>query len=307
MELHIPDPAAHAVFNIGPLPVTNAMINGWIAVLFFVGIAFLIRNRNDVIPGGLQNVVEAVVEFMLKEIEKVTNDYRQAKQFLPIVGTIFVFILVSNWMSILPGTGTIFASVLQPVTDLIPFISNLQAESHILRPAASDLNLTLAIAAFAVLSSHVIGLTTLGVVTHISKFVNIRGIFVAFKEGPIEVGVAVIEFFVGLIEIVSEVAKVVSLALRLFGNIFAGEVLLTVMLGLAGYVVPVPFYFMELLVGAVQATVFAMLTLAYLVVATSEHGHNEEHEEGEEIPEVDLDTGGEKELDNNPVSAGAAV
>lgn len=92
--------------------------------------------------------------------------------------------------------------------------------------------------------------------------------------------VAFIEFAVGLIEIISEIAKVLSLSLRLFGNIFAGEVLLTVMLGIFAYVLPIPFLFLEVLVGAIQATVFAMLTLAYLTVATQDHGH----EEGEHQP-----------------------
>jgi F-type H+-transporting ATPase subunit a len=92
--------------------------------------------------------------------------------------------------------------------------------------------------------------------------------------------VAVVEFFIGLIEIVGEFAKTLSLSLRLFGNIFAGEVLMTVMLGLFSYILPIPFIFLEILVGAIQATVFAMLTLAFLVVATMGHGeegHESEH------------------------------
>ncbi len=100
--------------------------------------------------------------------------------------------------------------------------------------------------------------------------------------------VSLIEFCVGLLEIVSEVAKVLSLSLRLFGNIFAGEVLLTVMLGILAYALPIPFLFLELLVGIIQATVFAMLTLAYLTVATEDHAHEDDaHEKShEETPEV---------------------
>ncbi len=149
----------------------------------------------------------------------------------------------------------------------------------LLRPAASDVNLTLAIALFSILTTHFVGLRSIGVVSHISKFFNIRGIIRSFKKGPVAILVAIVEFGVGLIEIVGEIAKVVSLSLRLFGNIFAGEVLLTVMLGISSYFLPIPFMFLEILVGIVQATVFAMLTLAYLVVATTSHDHDDEHEE----------------------------
>lgn len=267
MELLLPPAAAEPLFHVGSFPITNSMINGWIAVFFFLSVAFVASRRKGIVPTGIHNTIEAIVEFMLTEVQKVTGDAKRAKQFLPIVGTIFLFILFSNWLGLLPGTGSIGVwGIHNGHEALIP----------LLRPAASDLNLTLAIAAFAVLASHVFGLVKLGPINHISKFINIRGIFQGLKKGPVAVVVAIIEFGVGLIEIVSEVAKVVSLSLRLFGNIFAGEVLLTVMLGLLAYFLPIPFMFLELLVGVIQATVFAMLTLAYLTVATESHGHEEE-------------------------------
>ena len=270
MSLVLPPVAAEQIFNIGSFPITNSIINGWIAVVFFVIIAFLVRNRAALIPKGLQNVVEGIVEFLLKEVEKVTGDKIRARKFLPIVGTIFLFVLFSNWIGLLPGTGSIGVwGEVHGEVELIP----------LLRPAASDLNLTLAMALFAIITSHVMALITIGPLNHISKFVNLRGIIRSIKHGPMAIIVAVIEFGVGLIEIVGEVAKVVSLSLRLFGNIFAGEVLITVMLGLLAYILPIPFMFLELLVGAVQATVFAMLTLAYLVVATEEHGNEEEKDQ----------------------------
>ncbi len=270
MSLVLPPVAAEPVFHLGDFVITNSMINGWIAVVFFVIIAFVARKRTALVPKGFQNVIEGIVEFLLKEVEKVAGDKKKARQFLPIVGTIFLFILFSNWIGLLPGTGSIgIWGELHGKIELIP----------LLRPAASDLNLTLAIALFAVVTSHVMALLTIGPLNHISKFINIRGILKSFRKGPIAVAVAFVEFGVGLIEIVGEIAKVVSLSLRLFGNIFAGEVLITVMLGLLAFFVPIPFMFLELLVGAVQATVFAMLTLAYLVVATDDHGHEEEHAE----------------------------
>ncbi|MFH1404877.1 MAG: F0F1 ATP synthase subunit A [Patescibacteria group bacterium] len=263
----LPPAAAEEIFHIGSFPVTNALINGWIAVVFFIVIGLIIRSKKSIVPKGIQNFCESMIELALGEIKKVTGDYKRAKQFLPIVGTIFFFILFSNWLGLLPGTGSIgIYGMHAGGVELLP----------LLRPAASDLNLTLAIAVFAVLMSHLIGLKTIGIMNHVSKFINIRGILRSFKKGPMAIIVAIIEFGVGLLEVISEFAKVLSLSLRLFGNIFAGEVLITVMLGLFSYLLPIPFMFLELLVGIIQATVFAMLTLAYLTVATDEHGHEEE-------------------------------
>lgn len=270
MSLVLPPVAAEPIFELGFITITNSMINAWIAVLFFVIVAWFARKKTAMVPRGFQNVVEGTVEFLLIEVEKVTGDKKKARQFLPIVATIFLFILFSNWIGLLPGTGSIgIWTELHGKIELIP----------LLRPAASDLNLTIAIALFAVVTSHVMAFLTIGPLNHISKFLNVRGIIKAVSKGPIAIAVAFVEFGVGLIEIVGEVAKVVSLSLRLFGNIFAGEVLITVMLGLLAYVVPIPFMFLELLVGAVQATVFAMLTLAYLVVATDDHGSHDDQEE----------------------------
>ncbi len=267
MDLLIPPAAAETLFEVANIPITNSMINGWIAVVFFVLLAVIIRKRNAIIPKGFQNFMESLVEFLLIEMEKIVGDKKKTRKFFPIVATIFFFILFSNWIGLLPGTGSIGVwGMHEGHVALIP----------LLRPAASDLNLTLAIALFAVIASHIFGLRAIGLVSHLSKFVNFRGIFRAFKKGPMEVLVAIIEFGVGLIEIVGEIAKVVSLSLRLFGNIFAGEVLITVMLWLCSFFLPIPFMFLELLVGIVQATVFAMLTLAYLMVATDDHGHDEE-------------------------------
>lgn len=267
MELLLPPAAAEPLFHVGSFPITNTMVNGWIAVVFFVCVAFVASRRKGLVPRGIHNLIEGTIEFMLGEVEKVTGDATRAKQFLPIVGSIFLFILFSNWLGLIPGTGSIGVwGIHEGHEALIP----------LLRPAASDLNLTLAIALFAVITSHIVGLMAIGPVAHVSKFINIRGILRSLKKGPMAILVALIEFVVGLLEIISEVAKVLSLSLRLFGNIFAGEVLLTVMLGIFSYFLPIPFMFLEVLVGAIQATVFAMLTLAYLTVATQEHGHEEE-------------------------------
>lgn len=263
--------AAEPIFEIGNFTITNTMLNAYIAVAFFCIVAIIVKFRKSIIPKGIYNFIEMLVEFVLAEIEKVTNDKIKARKFLPLVATIFFFVLFSNWLGQIPGTGSLgIYGFMHGELELIP----------LLRPATSDLNLTLGIAMIAILTTHIAGMRTLGIVNHISKFLNFKGIFKSIKKGPMAIIVAIVEFFIGLIEIIGEFAKTLSLSLRLFGNIFAGEVLMTVMLGLFSYILPIPFMFLEILVGVIQATVFAMLTLAFLVVSTMGHGdeeHDDEH------------------------------
>jgi F-type H+-transporting ATPase subunit a len=262
--------AAEPLFHIGHFPVTNSLLNAWISVAVFCVIAFIASRRKSLVPHGIHNVIEAVIEGLLGEVQKVTGDRKRALLFFPVCATLFLYILVNNWMGLLPGTGTIGWS---GGAEFLP----------LLRPAAADLNFTLAIAVFSVVLVQIAGIRAMGLVNYGSKFVNIRGIFHAIPKGPIAIMVAVIEFGVGLIEIISEFAKVLSLSLRLFGNVFAGEILIGVMMSLFSFVLPVPFMFLEILVGAIQATVFSILVLAFLTVATDAHGHEEEEHELEEL------------------------
>jgi len=258
--------AAEPLFRLGHFTVTNSLLNAWIAVGIFVVFAFIASRRKSIVPHGIHNAIEALFEGMLGEVQKVTGDRKRAMAFFPIFATLFLYILVNNWMGLIPGTGTIGLSG----EEFIPLF----------RPAAADLNFTLAIAVFSVVLVQLVGIRATGFMNYVSKFINIRGIIWAIPKGPMAIVIAIIEFFVGLIEIVSEVAKVVSLSLRLFGNVFAGEILISVMLSLFAFILPVPFMFLEVLVGLIQATVFAMLVLVFLTVATDSHGHDDGAEHG---------------------------
>lgn len=260
--------AAEPIFHIGSFPVTNSIIAAWVIIALFFFLGLFVRSKSNIAPKGFLHFIDWIIDFALKEVEKVVGDRKRAQRFFPICASLFFFIVLSNWMGLLPGIGSLGVYQLHNgEMELIP----------LLRPATSDLNFTLAIAIFSILATHVFGMLSLGVIAHISKFINIRGIVLAMKKGPMQVVVAVVEFFVGLIEIISEFAKSLSLALRLFGNIFAGEVLLIVVYSLVGFFVPLPFLFLELLVGIIQATVFAMLVLVFLKSSTE--GHAEGHEE----------------------------
>lgn len=260
--------AAEPIAHLGAFPITNAMVNAWIVTVFFVIIAAVVSRRKSIVPTGIHNAIEGVIDVMSTEIEKIAGSRKNARAFFPLIATIFLVVLANNWLGLVPGTGTIgIYGMMHGEVELIP----------LLRPAGSDLNFTLAIAVTAIVFSHLAGVRAVGMIEYFSKFVNVKGIWNSFKHGPMAVVTAVIEFGVGIIEIIGEFAKTLSLSLRLFGNVFAGEILLTVMLGLVSYVVPIPFMFLEILVGIVQATVFAMLTLVYLVLATTPHGGHDEH------------------------------
>lgn len=260
MEIHIPTLAPEVIFKIGDFGITNTILNAWLAILIFLVLGIAIKMSARLRPNKLQNSCEFFLDLLLGYFDQVTGDRKKTIKFLPLVGSIFFFILLSNWLGLLPGTGS------------ITFGRNM-----LLRPANTDLNLTVAMALVSVIVSHVYAFFAIGFFTHLGKFIQIKNLFLSVKKGPIAIFTAIVEFGVGLLEIISEIAKVLSLSLRLFGNIFAGEVLISVLSALVAAIVPTPFMFLELLVGLIQAAVFSMLTMVYLTVATSEPHGNEEH------------------------------
>ncbi|MDO8564844.1 MAG: F0F1 ATP synthase subunit A [bacterium] len=224
------------LFHIGPLAVTNSLFTSWLAVLVIVLIAVAFSAGLRKIPGRFQNLIEFVVESLLNFMETVAGDRERAKKFFAIVATIFIYILVANWMGILPGVGSIgFTEVSHGEETFVP----------LLRSVHSDLNMTLSLGIFVVLLSHIFGFMTSGI-RHLGNFFTLRDFGSSFS---------------GILEIVGEISKIVSLGFRLFGNIFAGEVLLAIIGMLLPYVVPLPFLGLEIFVGFIQALIFATLAM----------------------------------------------
>ena len=245
--------AAEPLFYIGSFAVTNTLVVTLGISLLIIAGSLILKKRISLVPRGFQNVVESVLEALLNLADSVTQDRRQSKKFFPLVATIFIFVILSNWVEVLPGLGTIgLREAHEGKEILVPF----------LRSGSADLNFTLALAIVSVMSAQFLGIAAIGVGKYAGKF------FVSPFHKPYFVGT-----FVGILEIVSEVAKLISFSFRLFGNIFAGEVLLMVMLFLVPYFVPLPFLFLELFVGFVQALVFSMLTLVFLKMAVTEAAH----------------------------------
>jgi len=280
----LPPLASEPIFFIGQLPITNTLINSTLTMIGFVVFAFLInravKRYQSKAPRGILNFFEQILEMLFEYFDTVTQSRKKTLQFLPLVGTLFLFILVSNWIGLLPGIGSIGRYLLHDGhVELIPMF----------RPAMSDLNLTVAMAIISVTVSHFLGIAVIGFFKYANKFIKLGDLWHGFKSGEaMGILTAIIEFFVGLLEVISEVAKLLSLSLRLFGNIFAGEILLTVLAGILPVLLPLPFMGLELIVGIVQATVFSMLTLVYLTIATTavESQHSSHKEDLEPTPTV---------------------
>lgn len=241
--------AAEKIIEVGPIAITNTMLVTWIVIILLSSIAVKISHNVKEVPGMLQNIFEFIIEAIENLIQNVTMDKEKTKKFLPLVATFFLFIIVANWMGLIPGFETIGRFEIKNGEELfVPFF----------RPPGSDLNTTLALAIISVVAVQIVGVQSLGI-NYFKKYLNFKG--------PIE-------FFVGIIETVSEFAKIISFSFRLFGNVFAGGVLLAVVSFFIPFFAAVPFYGLELFVGFVQALVFAMLTTVFLQMATIGH---EEH------------------------------
>lgn len=240
--------AAEPIFYFLGMPITNSLLTTWLVMVFLIIITLIVKRKMNLVPDGVQNLLEEIVQVFLNLTEAVVGE--RARTFFPLVFTFFLFILVSNWFGLLPLVGSWgIRETLHEKETFIPF----------LRPATADLNTTLALALVAIFSIQYYGVKSLNL-AYFKKFVNLTD--------PIN-------FFVGVLELISEFSKIISFSFRLFGNIFAGEVLLMVIAFLVPVLAPLPFFGLELFVGFIQALVFAMLTLVFLNVATVK---NEEHE-----------------------------
>lgn len=256
--------------------ISNSII---VAVIVTAGVLAFTRmatKRMELIPGQKQNFVEYLIEFLYGQVEGIVGKQVAPKAF-PLLATVFIFILASNWFGLLPGVGTIGFGVTKA-----PLVLE-SLEVPLLRPATADLNMTLALAVVFMVVWFWLSLRELGVWGTVVHIFGPKG----GLRGALKYMLMPIFMFVGVVEMVSIVFRPMSLSLRLLGNIFAGETLLHTMahlgekIGLPSWlaaisavVFPLPFYFMEILVGALQATVFSLLCAVYIKLATS---HDEEH------------------------------
>lgn len=243
---------AEPLFQIAGIQITNSIVVSWFVSGFLILLALKI-SKSIILKGRiskLQLVVELIIDGLYNLSISIAGS-KKTKVFFPYIATFFFFILISNWTGILPGAGTLgITRIVHGEEIFVPY----------LRAPTADINTTLALSLVTMFMVQVYGFKYLGI-KYLKKFFNFTN--------PINA-------FVGILELVSDISKIISFTFRLFGNIFAGEVLLAVMAFLVPVLVPIPFLGLEIFVGIIQALVFGMLTLVFFNIATLPHG-GEEH------------------------------
>ena len=237
---------AEEILHLGGFSVTNSLLLTVFASGILIVLGYLFHKKLSIIPNQLQNFLEFILEEFLGLMDSVFQDRKKSEKYLPLIATIFLLIIISNWLGLLPGVGSIgFHEMHEGKEVFIPLF----------RAPTADLNFTLAVAITSVLAVNLLGILALGLKKYLHKFFTL--------ENPIKT-------FTGLLEFLSEITKTISFSFRLFGNIFAGEVLLLIIGSLVPYFIPLPFLFLEIFVGFIQAFVFSMLTIVFISIATQE-------------------------------------
>lgn len=246
----IPDIFPVILFEKGIFAVATSTITlGVISILAVLATVLLVK-RFSIIPSKFQVGLEMVYEMIIDLVSNITGDAKRSKELFPLIATIFLFLVVTNLITLIPGVAEI----------------TLGGQSFFAHPTA-DINTTMGLALALVIFINLISVKEWGVIAYLGKFFQFKQVYQGFKKGFGSGMTAIIEFFVGLLDIIGEVAKVISLALRLFGNMYAGNVLMIVLFGFLAYVIPALWLTMNLFVGILQAMVFAALTASYYMLA----------------------------------------
>lgn len=232
--------AAEPIVYIGNFAITNTVLNTLLVDAILIGIIITVNRKIALIPGKLQTITESITTGFYNITESVAGE--NAKNIFPFFMSFFLFILIANWTGLIPGITAV----------------GIREEEHIiplLRPLTSDFNATLALALISVGATHILSIKTIGIKDYLSRY---------FSLNPINL-------FIGFLEIISEITKIISLSFRLFGNIFAGEIVLGTVSTIFAFLFPLPFLMLEFIVGLVQALVFSMLTMAFMAILMTPH------------------------------------
>jgi F-type H+-transporting ATPase subunit a len=235
--------APYIVGEFFGVPITATLLTTWLTMVLLILLAVLVRNKIKAVPGKLQSMFELIIGGIYDYMSEVFESRSLARKYFPVVATIFLFILALNWVGLLPGVTSI---------GLYEVHDGVEHFTPLLYPAATDLNITIAFAIVAFFTIELAGVLAIGLFKYTGKFINF--------SSPLK-------FIIGIIELISELARLISFSFRLFGNIFAGKTLLVVVMFFIPFVVPVPLIAFELFVGFIQAFVFAILTVFFIKLA----------------------------------------
>ena len=240
--------AAEPIVRLGFFSVTNSFLDTILVDVILIGAIIAVRKKLSLVPKMFQNVVEMIITGFYELTVSVAGAER-AVMIFPYFMSFFIFILLANWSGLIPGVTS------------IGFYRNHQLVP-LFRAATSDFNVTFALALISAFATHILSIRIIGIKDYLSRYFSLNPIYM----------------FVGFLELISEITKVISLSFRLFGNIFAGEVVLGTISAIFAFLFPLPFLLLEVVVGLIQALVFAMLTMSFMAILSTPH-----HEESKEV------------------------
>jgi F-type H+-transporting ATPase subunit a len=255
---------SEVLFNVAGFPITNTLIASWLTVIVLAIVFYVCTRKMKLIPGRLQNLAEMAVEALLSFVRSVAGE-KHARLLFPAVATIFIYVITNAYLALLPFFGTIVVTGQEGTA--VPLF----------RAANTDINVPLSIAVMSFIFVEFWGMKSLGAFRYLGEFFNFGQIGRGVKElftGKIRPAITNIAFgfvnlFVGLLEIFSHLIRIVSFTFRLFGNMTAGEILLLISAFLIPLIFTIPFYGLELLIGFIQALIFAGLTLVFGTIAVA--------------------------------------
>lgn len=243
--VHVSLAAGHLTTWFG-VPITNSLIMSWLVVFIVICLAMIVRRKVALVPGKVQVVAETVIGGLYNFVAETLESKTLARRYTPFLLALFLFILVGNWTEFVPGVESIV-------------VHDAHGEATpLLRGMNTDFNVPLALAIITFLTIEVAGIMAVGLAPYVGKFINFH---------------SPVGFFVGILELLSEVIRLITFSFRLFGNVFAGSVLLLIITYLVPYFVPVPFMLFEIFVGLIQAAVFMLLSLFFIKLAIMKPGH----------------------------------
>jgi len=241
------------VFSLGGFPIANSTLY-LVLIAVVLGVSSWLLSRSlTVNPGRVQLVVESIYEWLASLVGQITRNDVRTERILPVIGSIFVFVGISNYAGLLPGVGAITFD-----------------GTSIFRTPTSDFNTTFALAFGSIIAINAISIYEWGLFGYLGKFFKFKEVYLGFKQGIGAGFMAIVEFFIGLLDIVGEITKVVSLSLRLFGNMYAGEILMVILIGSFAYFVPALWLAMSVLASAVQAVVFTALVTVFYTLSVKD-------------------------------------
>ena len=280
-------------YKLGPIYITNTLIAAWLSILLLIGLFYFATRKMKLIPKGLQSIAETIIEIMLNFVEEVAGK-ENGRKFFPIVATIFLYVFMNALMGLLPffsvigrfHTGTSDTLIQTLIHTFIPSLSPSLGQYSgpiidvpLFRPANTDINLPLMLALVSFFCVEYWGVTSLSLRHYLSKFLRfqqlVRGLG-QLVRGKIKPALSAIFFgildvFVGALESLAELVRILSFTFRLFGNMTAGEILLLMIAFLTPWMIGVIFYGLEAFLGFVQAFIFAVLTLVFATMAVAPH------------------------------------